>query len=103
VGLDERGWGAPVDKSRNVSLTCEPGLTCWVLRNRLNIILGRRGTKKGWIPQDYSQVIVHSEHNAQRMTDILSRNMGPTQFLVRNGREKVHVSILQVPRDLVVD
>jgi hypothetical protein len=29
--------------------------------------------------------------------------MGPTQFLVRNGREKVHVSILQGPRELVVD
>jgi len=37
------------------------------------------------------------------MTDILSRNMYPTQFLVRNGREKIDISILQRPRYLVVD
>ena len=46
--------------------------------------------------------MVHSEHNAQRMTDLFSRDMDPAQILLRGSSEKVHVSVLQRPRDLVV-
>jgi hypothetical protein len=47
--------------------------------------------------------MVHSEHNAQGMTGIFSRDVDPTQILFRCGSEKVHVSVLQRPPDLVVD
>lgn len=47
--------------------------------------------------------MIHSEHHAQRMTDLFSRDMDPTQFLIRSSREKVNVSILQRPCNLVVN
>ena len=47
--------------------------------------------------------MVHGEHDAQGMSDLFSRYMDPTQFLIRSGREKVYVSILQRPCNLAVN
>jgi len=47
--------------------------------------------------------MIHSEYDAKGKTDIILRDMNPTQLFVRRGGEKVHVSVLQCPGDLVVD
>ena len=58
MGLEESGWDFPVVKSRNVSLTSEPGLTCWVLNDSIRYYVQWEGgitwEKKDTIPEDDS-------------------------------------------------